>query len=95
MTLPEIAVKWAIAGEGIACTLVGARNEAELEANVLAAVEPLDPKVIRRLNAATEALLNKLGSSVDYYEHTNHNRTRPLKAPQELAKMKHKAGLAR
>lgn len=95
MTMPEIAVKWAMDAKGIVCTLVGARNEAELEANVRAAEEPLDPLVIQGLNAATDALLHKLGGSFDYYEHTDHDRTRPLKMPQKLAKMKQKAGLAR
>ncbi len=32
-TMPEIAVKWALSGEGITCALVGARNVKELEAN--------------------------------------------------------------
>ncbi len=94
-TMPEIAVKWATAAEGVACTLVGARNQAELEANVRAAAESLDPAVIAELNAATEPLMRKLGSSFDYYEHTDCDRTRPLRAPEELAKMKERVGLAR
>jgi aryl-alcohol dehydrogenase-like predicted oxidoreductase len=95
MTLPEIAVRWAIAGDGITSTLVGARNVAELEANVRAASAPLDPDVVARLNAASEPLLRKLGPSFDYYEHTDHDRTRPLRSPQELARMKQTGPLAR
>jgi hypothetical protein len=81
MTVPEIAVKWAVARTEIACTLVGARNQAELEANVRAAAMPLDPTITQQLDAATEPLLHKLGPSFDYYEHTERDRTRPLKKP--------------
>ena len=84
MTVPQIAVRWAIAGPGIACTLVGARNRAQLEANVRAAAEPLEPAIVELLGAATEPLLQKLGRSFDYYEHTDRDRTRPLKTPREL-----------
>jgi aryl-alcohol dehydrogenase-like predicted oxidoreductase len=79
-TMPEIAVQWAMAGDGITCTLVGARNQRELEANVRAAAEPLDPAVLAELNAATQPLMRKLGPSFDYYEHTDRDRTRPLRS---------------
>ncbi len=95
MTLPEIAIKWAAAGCGITATLVGARNVAELEANVRAVETPLDPAVVCRLNEATAPLLRKLGPSFDYYEHTDRDRTRPLKSPGDLEIMKQNSGLAR
>jgi myo-inositol catabolism protein IolS len=76
MTLPELALKWALAGAGIACCLVGARTAAELEANVRAASAPLDSELVRRLNAATQPLLAKLGPSFDYYESTANDRSR-------------------
>ena len=75
MTMPEIAVKWALSGEGITCTLVGARNVKELEANVKTTAEPLPAGIIEKLNKATKALMDKLGSSFDYYESTENNRT--------------------
>ncbi len=81
MTMPEIAVKWALAGEGITSVLVGARNEQELEANLRAASDPLDPAVIEKLNTATAALMEKMGPSFDYYEHTDNDRTRPARRP--------------
>jgi myo-inositol catabolism protein IolS len=84
-TMPEIAIQWAVAGEGITCTLVGARNERELEANVRAAAAPLDPAVVAELNAATEPLMRKLGPSFDYYEHTDRDRTRPLRSAAKVA----------
>lgn len=75
MTLPEIAVKWALASEGITCALVGARTVRELEANARAAATPLAPAIVQRLNAVTQPLLDKLGPSFDYYENTANDRT--------------------
>jgi aryl-alcohol dehydrogenase-like predicted oxidoreductase len=75
MTVPQIAVKWALAGDGITCVLIGARNVKELEANVRAASEPLTLGIIERLNEATKPLMLKLGHSLDYYEATENDRT--------------------
>ena len=44
-TMQDLAIRWAIARDDIACTLVGARNEAQLEANVAAAARPFDAAV--------------------------------------------------
>lgn len=95
LTMTDIAIRWAVASEGLACTLVGARNPCQLETNVRAATGPLDPKVIASLNAATESLLQKLGPSFDYWEHSDHDRTRPLKVPHYLTAMKRKPGMVR
>ena len=76
MTMPEVAVKWAIANEAITCALIGARNAKELEANVKATTEPLSNEIIEKLNAVTNPLKNKLGLSFDYYESTANDRTR-------------------
>ncbi len=76
MTMPEIAVKWAVANEAITCALVGARNVTELEANVAAASSPLPAEIVDKLNKATDALLAKLGPGSDYWESTENDRTR-------------------
>ena len=76
MTMPEIAVKWALANNAITCALVGARNIKELEANAKAAEEPLPDEIIEKLNAVTKPLMNELGPSFDYYESTANDRTR-------------------
>ena len=76
LTMPEIAVKWAVANPAITSALVGARSLKELEMNARAAETPLDPAVVARLNAATEPLLKKLGPSFDYYEGTANDRTK-------------------
>jgi aryl-alcohol dehydrogenase-like predicted oxidoreductase len=77
-TMSDLAIRWAVSGQGITCTLVGARNEAQLEENVTAAARPLDAAVRARLDAATDRLMRRLSPSFDYYEHTGNDRSRPL-----------------
>jgi aryl-alcohol dehydrogenase-like predicted oxidoreductase len=76
MTMAELATKWALAGQGITCCLIGARSVRKLEENVRAAAAPLPPEVVAKLNQATQPLLDKLGNSFDYYESYENNRTR-------------------
>jgi myo-inositol catabolism protein IolS len=76
MTTSEIATKWALAGDGITCCLVGTRSPQKLEENVRAARDPLPPEIVARLNAATQPLLEKLGDGFDFYESREHDRTR-------------------
>ena len=76
MTMAELATKWALAGQGITCCLIGARSVRKLEENVRAAAAPLPPEVVEKLNHATQPLLDKLGNSFDYYESYENNRTR-------------------
>jgi aryl-alcohol dehydrogenase-like predicted oxidoreductase len=76
MKTAEIAVRWALAGKGITCSLVGCRNAEEVEADATAASEPLAPEIVEELNAATLPLLQKLGPSFDYYEGAHNDRTR-------------------
>jgi len=49
---------------------------AQIEANAAAGAESLPADVVARLNAATQPLKEKLGRSLDYYEHTSQDRTR-------------------
>lgn len=76
MTMVEIATKWALAGRGITCCLIGARKVARLDENVRAAAQPLSSDIIHELNTVTRPLLEKLGESFDYYESVENNRTR-------------------
>jgi aryl-alcohol dehydrogenase-like predicted oxidoreductase len=76
MTMSELATKWALAGQGITCCLIGARTVGKLEENVRAAAQPLPPDVMHRLNVTTQPVLDKLGDSFDYYESYENNRTR-------------------
>jgi len=76
MTMAEIATKWALAGQGITCCLIGARSVRKLEENVRAASRPLPAAIVEKLNLATQPVLDKLGDSFDYYESFENNRTR-------------------
>jgi len=76
MTMPEIAVKWALANKSITCALVGARNTKELESNIKAASGALPSDIIAKLNMITKPLMDKLGGSFDYYESVANDRTR-------------------
>ncbi len=76
MTMPELALKWAMAGTGITCSLCGSRNLQELQQNLKATRESLAPAIIEELNTATRPLLEKLGASFDYYESPANDRTR-------------------
>jgi aryl-alcohol dehydrogenase-like predicted oxidoreductase len=76
MTMPEIALKWAFAGQGITSSLCGSRTVRELESNIKAAAEPLAPSIVQELNRATQPLLDKLGPSFDYYESPENDRTK-------------------
>jgi aryl-alcohol dehydrogenase-like predicted oxidoreductase len=78
-TMSDLAIRWAVSREEIDCTLVGARNDAQLEANVAAAARPLDTAVRARLDVATDRLKQKLSPSFDYYERVGNDRSRPLK----------------
>jgi aryl-alcohol dehydrogenase-like predicted oxidoreductase len=76
MSMSELAIKWALAGPGISCALIGARRLSKLEENVRAAAKPLTADIIRQLNVVTQPVLDKLGNSFDYYESYAINRTR-------------------
>jgi myo-inositol catabolism protein IolS len=75
MTLPEIALKWALAGNGVTTSLCGSRTIRQLELNLKAAAEPLALELIQQLNCATQDLLTELGPSFDYYENPTNDRT--------------------
>lgn len=76
MTTTDLATKWALAGDGITCCLVGTRNPERLEESVRAVQEPLPPEIVARLGAATQPLLARLGDGFDYYESRENDRTR-------------------
>jgi len=74
LKMGQLATQWAIAS-GITCSLVGARNAAQLEENAKAIANPLEPHLIQQLNEATHELMEKLGNHFDYYENKQNDRT--------------------
>lgn len=75
-SLSALALKWAVANPGLACTLVGSRSVEKLEANVRAVEQPLPAEIVARLDAITDPLKERLGPSFDYYESPQNDRTR-------------------
>jgi len=75
MTMAEISLKWAMAKEGIVCSLCGARSVAKLRQNLQAAASPLQPEIVAELNRATQPLAEALGPSFDYWQHPDDDRT--------------------
>jgi aryl-alcohol dehydrogenase-like predicted oxidoreductase len=76
LPLSQLALQWAVANRDVACTLVGSRSASKLEANVHALEHPLSAEMVRRLNAITDPLKERLGRSFDYYEGPDNDRTR-------------------
>ncbi len=68
LPLGDLALAWTIAHPAITCTLVGARNLAQLKANVRAANIVLAPELRAELSRLTDTLLEKLGTGVDYHQ---------------------------
>jgi len=75
LTMPQIAVKWAIASQGITCSLVGARDIKEVEANVASVSQPLPEEIVEQLNKVTNPVKEKMGPGFDYYESKTNDRT--------------------
>ncbi len=73
--LGDLALAWAVANPAITCTLVGARNRAQLEANVSAVQTPLAPEICAELTRLTDPLLALLGPSIDYYQSAEDSRS--------------------
>lgn len=75
LSTSALALKWAMAVDGITSSLCGSRNLRQFRDNLAAAEHPLDPAIIRILNQATAPLQEALGPGFDYYEHPDHDRT--------------------
>lgn len=71
----DLALKWAVVNEAITSSLVGVRGVERLEANIKAINEPLDPQIIDQLDQASDALKEAMGTSIDYYEGVENDRT--------------------
>ncbi|MCF7855384.1 MAG: aldo/keto reductase [Candidatus Pacebacteria bacterium] len=59
VNLAQIAVAWCLAQEGVTAALVGARNQAQADANAVAADVQLDPPEVRRITDAFDTLLGR------------------------------------
>ncbi len=76
VSMAQLSIAWALAKPGIGCALVGARKVHQLLENLAAADLVLPDAVIRKLDEASEPVLQKLGYNPDYYENSAHGRVR-------------------
>ncbi|HML48734.1 MAG TPA: aldo/keto reductase, partial [Clostridia bacterium] len=74
VTLPQLAIAWVIHRNGIASTLVGARNPSEFQENLKALDLRLTEADIAWLDDATQPVLAKIGTNPDYYESAENSR---------------------
>lgn len=72
--IATLSLAWVIANRGIASTIVGSRNEAQLDINIQGALLQLNDEIVSKLNRVTGPVLQKLGFNPDYYENRNHSR---------------------
>ncbi len=75
LSMAEVAIQWIIQNPAITCTLAGARNVAQLEANAKAVDLRLSQEMNDELDIVTQRLKNKLGNHFDYYESAENDRT--------------------
>ena len=73
--MSDLAIAWCVAKEPITCTLAGARNASQVEANARGAEIDLAPEVVAELDGITAPILEKLGPSPDYFESSARSRT--------------------
>jgi hypothetical protein len=71
-----MVLKRAMSNPRVTSSLCGVRPARQLQMNLKAAAQPLDPSAVKELNRLTQPLLEKLGPSFDYYEPLNNDRTR-------------------
>jgi myo-inositol catabolism protein IolS len=75
LPMERLAIAWSIARPAMACTIVGARNAAQLEANACAAELRLAPELVAELDELTDALKTAMGPNVDLFEDSVNSRT--------------------
>jgi len=74
VTLAQMAVAWTLARGGVAATLAGCRNAAQLHENLGALSLRLPEDVIEKIDAISAPILSALGDSPDYYETDENSR---------------------
>jgi aryl-alcohol dehydrogenase-like predicted oxidoreductase len=74
VSVAQLSVAWVLANPAIASALIGSRNGQELEDNIKASELKLPKDALEKINAASLAVLNKLGNNPDYYENSRESR---------------------
>ena len=74
ITVAQLSVAWILANSGIACALIGSRNETELEENIKTMEIKIPADIIKKITVSSETILKKLGNNPDYYENSKDSR---------------------
>ncbi len=74
VTPATLSLSWAMQKKGISNTLVGSRNRKELLSNIQAAEFEMPMDVYEKLNAASQPVLDVVGSNPDYYQNREESR---------------------
>jgi len=74
--MSDLALAWVAAQPGVTCVLAGARDVAQLTANVRGCSLKLEAGTRRRLEELTDAVKEKLGPDLDYWESEETSRAR-------------------
>jgi aryl-alcohol dehydrogenase-like predicted oxidoreductase len=67
VSLPDLAIQWALAQPGVAVVLTGARTPAEIEANAKALDVKVEPAALAAATALSEPVKAKLGRNPDMW----------------------------
>lgn len=74
LSVAQLSVAWVLANPHIGCALIGSRNIGELEENIRCLSVTLPAEAKARIDEASQKVLDKLGNSPDYYEHSTERR---------------------
>jgi aryl-alcohol dehydrogenase-like predicted oxidoreductase len=73
--MADLALKWAVGGDGITSSLCGSRTVRKLATNINAVSEPLSASIREEQAKLTLPLIEKLGPSFDYWQNFANDRT--------------------
>lgn len=72
--MSQLSIAWILQKPALTTTLVGCRNEKQLNENLKAASLQLDEDTLAELDRVTQPLWEKLGDNMDYYENPARSR---------------------
>jgi aryl-alcohol dehydrogenase-like predicted oxidoreductase len=76
LPMSQLALRWCIARQEMTCVLTGVRDLLQLEDNIQALSTVLSAQVVRKLDALTGPVTEKIGTDPDYFEGRKTSRIR-------------------
>ena len=68
LSVRELAVKWVMARDGVACVLVGSRTHDQAADSASLGDNPLPPDIVSRLDEITDPLKDEMGPNPDMWQ---------------------------